>query len=99
MQRTTVCTKRHFIYPVQIPGVLFLQVYLERTLGSNTGILTWKIDFASCGLVVDQVSIKVESRCINGGDVLVMLASGERKKTISHMEGKSVFLWTILYVN
>jgi hypothetical protein len=62
---------------------------LERTPGSNTGILTWKVDFSPCGLVVDQVSIKVESRNLNGGDVLVMLASGNTKKTISHMEGKS----------
>ena len=65
-------------------------MYLERT-GSNTGILTWKIDFAPCGLVVDQISIKVESRCLNGGDVLVMLGSGDIKKTISHMEGIITF--------
>lgn len=73
----------------------FYQVYLERT-GSNTGILTWKIDFAPCGLVVDQISIKVESRCLNGGDVLVMLASGEIKKTISHMEGIITFIFRLL---
>ena len=39
-------------------------------------------------MVVDQVSIKVESRNLNGGDVLVMLASGDTKKSMSHMEGK-----------
>ena len=43
--------------------------------------------------MVDQVSIKVESRNLNGGDVLVMLASGDTKKTISHMEGKPTFVF------
>lgn len=68
-------------------------MYLERTPGSNTGILTWKIDFTPCGLVVDQILIKVESHNLNGGEVLVMLASGNTKKTISHMEGKQHILY------
>ena len=45
--------------------------------------------------MVDQISIKVESRCLNGGDVLVMLASGETKKTISHMEGIITFFFRL----
>ena len=38
---------------------------------------------------MDQVSIKVASHHLNGGEVLVMLTSDETKKTISHMEGKN----------
>lgn len=72
-----------------LDSALYLKVYLERTKGSSTGQLNWKMDFTPSGLVVDQVSIKVESRNSNGGDVLVMLASGEIKKTISHMEGQT----------
>ena len=46
------------------------------------------MDFGCCGLVVDQVSIKIASHHLNGGEVLVMLSGDETKKSISHMEGK-----------
>ena len=69
--------------------IFSIQVYLERTPGSNTGCIKWRINFGCCGLLVDEVTIRL--LCVEeyGGEVLVTLTGSPGEKRVRYPIGKN----------
>ncbi|XP_078376852.1 uncharacterized protein LOC144660155 isoform X2 [Oculina patagonica] len=63
------------------------QVYLERTPGSNTGCIKWRINFGCCGLLVDEVTIRLSCVEEYGGEVVVTLMGTPGEKRVRYPIG------------
>nr|XP_020476497.1 peptide-N(4)-(N-acetyl-beta-glucosaminyl)asparagine amidase [Monopterus albus] len=58
-------------------------VYIARTEGSATGIISWKFDFAPVGMKIKSVSIMASSQTFHSGKVSWQLQSGQNTTEFS----------------
>ncbi|XP_032242603.2 uncharacterized protein LOC116620833 isoform X2 [Nematostella vectensis] len=63
------------------------QVYFDRTPGSATGSISWKFDFSKCGLLVDEVTVKVCCDEGYGGEITTTLSGDATAKRITYLKG------------
>ncbi|KAJ7389872.1 Peptide-N(4)-(N-acetyl-beta- glucosaminyl)asparagine amidase [Desmophyllum pertusum] len=72
------------------------QVYLERVPGSNTGCIKWHVNFGCCGLLVDEVTIRLS--CVEdfGGEIVVTLMGNPSQKRVRYPIGSDYVTYTEL---
>ena len=66
------------------------QVYLERVPGSSTGCIKWHIDFGCCGLLVDEVTLRLSCVEEYGGEITVTMTGIPGQKRVRYAVGKKI---------
>ena len=66
-----------------------LQVYLEREPGANTGCIKWRINFGCCGLLMDEVTIRLSCVEDYGGEVVATLMGTPGQKRVRYPIGEA----------
>ena len=65
-------------------------MYLEKVPGFDTGCVKWHFDFGCCGLLVDEVTLRLS--CVEdfGGEVVVILAGHPGQQRVRYPAGESL---------
>lgn len=66
-----------------------MQVYLERVPGADTGCVKWRINFGCCGLLVDEVTIRLSCVEDYGGEVVATLMGTPGQKRVRYPIGEA----------
>ena len=66
------------------------QVYLERVPGSSTGCIKWHIDFGCCGLLVDEVTLRLSCVEEYGGEITVTMTGIPGQKRVRYAVGTKI---------
>ena len=66
------------------------QVYLERVPGSSTGCIKWHIDFGCCGLLVDEVTLRLSCVEEYGGEITVTVTGIPGQQRVRYAVGKKI---------
>ena len=64
-------------------------MYLERVPGSNTGCVKWRMDFGCCGLLVDEVTIRLSCVEDYGGEIVVTMMGEPNRQRVRYAVGKN----------
>lgn len=62
------------------------EVYFDRTKQSTTGNLKWKFDFSSSGLLVNEVTIRLNYLDSHGGEITTTIV-GDSGKRVHYLKG------------
>lgn len=71
--------------------VFFAQVYLDRKNHTTTGNLKWQFNIGSCGLLVDQISLKVKAVADFGGEIIVTLIGDSGRQRVKYQGGENFY--------
>jgi len=66
-----------------------MQVYLERVPGATTGCIKWRINFGCCGLLVDEVTVRLSCVEDHGGEVVATLMGTPGQKRVRYPIGEA----------
>lgn len=65
------------------------EVYFDRIKNTTTGNLKWKFDFSSCGLLVDEVTIRLNYFESHGGEITTTITGDAGNKRLRYIKGNS----------
>ena len=62
---------------------------MERVPGANTGCIKWRINFGCCGLLVDEVTLRLSCVEDYGGEIVVTLMGTPGQKRVRYLIGEA----------